>query len=211
MSQRERQQADLFFADLTGSARSRSFMPRVLPGRASPGAAESLEGVEATGTSRRLVQHPTLGYGWIMPTAAVMTPVAARPATSGTLARQESLSEHILGTDDRQLVTDTRPIAFRFVYCLDLLFTHPADATQTIQMRGTGTPLHQPRNLARSPTISIPRWATAEDPSGSDGSNTGISSQSTQAGFLGQPLRSTSSPTWAFASRTTCCELFATG
>lgn len=139
MSERDREQADLFFTDLMSLRRVPRQAPSFSPGRISPGGTRWREDVEAADPDRRLVQHPTLGYGWIMPTAAAMTPAAAAPATRAGGARAEDVSEHILGTDDRQLVADTTPIGFRFVCCLDLLFAHPTNPAQTVLMRGSGT------------------------------------------------------------------------
>jgi V8-like Glu-specific endopeptidase len=136
MSNRERQQADLFFADLMGRPHSRPLSPRFSAAGAAEGETARPEDAEADDASRSLVQHPTLGYGWMMSTTAAMTPVTQRPATG---ARAASASEEILGTDDRQLVADTTAIGFRFVCCLDLLFTHPSNPAQTILLRGTGT------------------------------------------------------------------------
>ena len=114
----ERRQGDLFFSDLMGRARA------------------TASEAEAADSSARLVHDPKRGFAWVLPKAAAMTP-AARPTTAG--AKTESLTEEIFPPDTRQVVRDTLPIAFRFVCCLDLLFDHPTDSTQTILMRGTGT------------------------------------------------------------------------
>ena len=133
-SERERQEADQFLADLVGGAPG-PYRRRLL-GRAYPDG-EAWEDAPAAGTTRRLIQDPD-GYGWLLPTAAVMTPVAARPLAPPAGAQAED-AEVILGTDDRVMVADTTPIAFRFVCCLDLLFTHPTDPSLTVHLRGSGT------------------------------------------------------------------------
>jgi len=95
-----------------------------------------LEGAPPAG-DKRLVYHPRFGYGWLM--RKETAPAEAEMEAYGGTGRRGSGEFEILGTDDRQLVTDTTAIPFRFVCCLDLLFAHPTDATRTFLLRGSGT------------------------------------------------------------------------
>lgn len=118
-----RSNSEQFFADLMGRPASRMSMPR--------------EDAEAADAPARLISDPKRGFAWVLPKSAANTPPARAATTSG--AKTESLGEEIFPPDTRQVVRDTVPIAFRFVCCLDLLFDHPSDPTQTILMRGSGT------------------------------------------------------------------------
>lgn len=85
---------------------------------------------------KQLVYHPQLGYGWLMRDRMALSEFEAETYSD---SMSYGLEEEILGTDDRQLSADTAAVPFRFICCLDLLFTNPTNASQTFLMRGSGT------------------------------------------------------------------------
>jgi V8-like Glu-specific endopeptidase len=149
-SPRERHAADLFFADLMGTAAARRSAPQQRA-RSWGRGREDYESYESYGeaatTAPQVVEHPELGRGVRLPASVVMTPPspptalrAPTPAPTPATAKREDDGERVFPPDDeRAPVTDTTAIAFRFVCCLDLIFTDPSDATQTMMFRGTGT------------------------------------------------------------------------
>jgi V8-like Glu-specific endopeptidase len=142
-SPRERHAADLFFADLMGTAAARRSAPQQRA-RGWGRGREDYESYESYGeaatTTPQLVEHPDLGDGIELPASDVLTPPA--PPTSmppPASPRREDEAERVFLPDERRLTTDTTAIAFRFVCSLVLIYTDPADRTRTKTFKGSGT------------------------------------------------------------------------
>ena len=127
---RERREADLFYAELMGH-RSR---PRRRP---SFFAGEDVQVGGAPIVDPLLGPLFTVSSAQVMTPAAAPTPLAPRPAAPPT--DREDAAEIILGTDDRVRVVDTTASPYRFICCLDLTFSHPTVAGTTFLGRGSGT------------------------------------------------------------------------
>jgi V8-like Glu-specific endopeptidase len=132
----DRQESDRFYDDLMGTGSGAApIRSRVPPGYGlRRGMSREGEDSEAADPAARLVHDPKRGFAWILPKSSMMTPAVRREGVAA-----EGVNEEIFAPDTRQVVPDTTAIAFRFVCCLDLLFDHPKDPSQTLLLRGSGT------------------------------------------------------------------------
>jgi len=155
---RERREADLFYAELMGH-RSRPRRRRTF---------YEGEDTEAVGAP---IVDPLLGPLFTVSASAVMTPTAAptplapRPAAPPT--DREDAAEIILGTDDRVRVVDTTASPYRFICCLDLAFPHPNVTGAFVRGRGSGTLISDRHiltaghNLFHDAAGGTRRWASS--------------------------------------------------